>query len=34
MLKWKGGGAGNAVILVGDEFVVGDSPPNSKPRTN
>jgi tRNA-binding EMAP/Myf-like protein len=34
MLKWKGGGTGNAVILVGDEFVVGDSPPNSKPRTN
>jgi tRNA-binding EMAP/Myf-like protein len=34
MLKWKGGGAGTAVTLAGDEFVVGGQPPTSKPRTN
>ncbi|KAJ3098476.1 hypothetical protein HDU97_003975 [Phlyctochytrium planicorne] len=31
-LGWKGGGAGTAVILP-DEFVVGEAPPASKPRT-
>ncbi|KAI9208606.1 uncharacterized protein BJ171DRAFT_489506 [Polychytrium aggregatum] len=34
MLRWKGGGAGAAVVLSGDEFVVGSEPPAARPRAD